>query len=191
MSVRPEILARCKAIVDGRIKSTARKALNYYIATRWRLAEVGEGFQSSIVTRIPPGSRIGSFAYIGKNFYSAGPISLGDLAMISTSVTIVGNDHGFDDEQTPMRLAFRWMQNITIFEADVWVGHGAVIKAGITVGKGSVIAAGAIVTKNVEPYSIVAGNPARVIKRRFSDSATERYDRTLYEERLVPSQERA
>ena len=52
---------------------------------------------------------------------------------------------------------------------DVWIGHGAIILPGRNVGTGAVIAAGAIVTKDVAPYTIVAGNPARVIRRRFSE----------------------
>jgi phosphonate metabolism protein (transferase hexapeptide repeat family) len=55
---------------------------------------------------------------------------------------------------------------------DVWIGHGAVILPGRTIGIGAVVAAGAIVTKNVAPYTIVAGNPARPIRRRF-DEVTE------------------
>ena len=58
--------------------------------------------------------------------------------------------------------------NITIGN-DVWIGHGAFIKPGITIGDGAIIGAMAVVTKNVAPYHIVAGNPARVIKQRFSD----------------------
>ena len=53
---------------------------------------------------------------------------------------------------------------------DVWIGHGAVILPGLTIGHGAVIAAGAAVTKNVEPYAIVAGVPARRIKWRFAKS---------------------
>lgn len=51
---------------------------------------------------------------------------------------------------------------------DVWIGSHALIMGGVTIGDGAVVAAGAVVTKNVEPYSIVAGVPARVIKKRFS-----------------------
>ncbi|PZO81330.1 MAG: chloramphenicol acetyltransferase [Mesorhizobium amorphae] len=57
---------------------------------------------------------------------------------------------------------------------DVWIGHGAVILPGRTVGDGAVIAAGAIVSKDVAPYTIVGGNPARPIRRRFSDEVAER-----------------
>lgn len=50
---------------------------------------------------------------------------------------------------------------------DVWIGYGAIICSGVTICKGAIIAAGAVVTKNVEPYSIVGGNPAKLIKYRF------------------------
>lgn len=53
---------------------------------------------------------------------------------------------------------------------DVWIGEGAYIKAGISIGDGSVIGMGSVVTKNVEPYTIVAGNPARLIRYRFEKS---------------------
>ncbi|QCI63921.1 chloramphenicol acetyltransferase [Phreatobacter stygius] len=57
---------------------------------------------------------------------------------------------------------------------DVWIGHGGVVLAGRTVGTGAVVAAGAIVTKDVAPYTIVGGNPARVIRRRFDEPTAER-----------------
>lgn len=56
-----------------------------------------------------------------------------------------------------------------IVEDDVWIGTGAMIMSGVTVGKGAIVAAGAVVTKNVPPYSIVGGNPAKVIKYRFDE----------------------
>jgi phosphonate metabolism protein (transferase hexapeptide repeat family) len=57
---------------------------------------------------------------------------------------------------------------------DVWIGHGAVILPGRNVGTGAVIAAGAIVTKDVPAYTIVGGNPARIIRRRFTESVADR-----------------
>jgi acetyltransferase-like isoleucine patch superfamily enzyme len=56
-----------------------------------------------------------------------------------------------------------------IIEDEVWIGTNAMLFSGITIGKGAVIAAGSIVTKNVPPYAIVGGNPARIIRYRFSE----------------------
>ncbi len=57
----------------------------------------------------------------------------------------------------------------TIVGHDVWIGSEAMIMAGVTIGSGAVIASRAVVTKNVEPYAVIGGNPAEVIKYRFSD----------------------
>jgi virginiamycin A acetyltransferase len=57
----------------------------------------------------------------------------------------------------------------TVVGNDVWIGHDAIIMPGVTIGSGAIIASGAVVTKDVAPYTIVGGNPAQVIRRRFSD----------------------
>ena len=54
-----------------------------------------------------------------------------------------------------------------VFEGDNWIGASAIILKGVTIGKGSVIAAGSVVTKSIEPYTIVGGVPAKTIKKRF------------------------
>lgn len=61
-----------------------------------------------------------------------------------------------------------------IVKDDVWIGLGAIICSGVTIGQGAIIAAGAIVTKNVEPYSIVGGNPAKIINYRFDKNMIEK-----------------
>ncbi len=63
---------------------------------------------------------------------------------------------------------------------DVWIGHGAVILPGRNIGTGAVIAAGAIVTKDVPAYTIVAGNPARIVRRRFSEEIAGRLGRLAW-----------
>ena len=57
----------------------------------------------------------------------------------------------------------------TVVGNDVWIGHDAMIMPGVTIGSGAIIASGAVVTKDVAPYTIVGGNPAQVIRQRFSD----------------------
>ncbi|WP_441238757.1 chloramphenicol acetyltransferase [Bradyrhizobium sp. 930_D9_N1_4] len=63
---------------------------------------------------------------------------------------------------------------------DVWIGHGAVVLPGRNIGTGAVIAAGAIVTKDVPAYTIVAGNPARIVRRRFSEEVADRLARLAW-----------
>ncbi|WP_349509029.1 DapH/DapD/GlmU-related protein [Neorhizobium sp. NCHU2750] len=76
-----------------------------------------------------------------------------------------------------MRLAFTWGHRVTVFETDVWVGHGAILRSGITLGRGCVVAAGSVVTKDVEPFAIVGGNPAKVIRYRFAEDRRMQHDR--------------
>ncbi len=76
----------------------------------------------------------------------------------------------FEGEQDEDEF-FNWRRSspVTIGH-DVWIGHGAIILAGRTVGNGAVIAAGAVVTKDIEPYMIVGGSPAKPIRQRFPDT---------------------
>jgi acetyltransferase-like isoleucine patch superfamily enzyme len=62
-----------------------------------------------------------------------------------------------------------WSRGDVNIGNDVWIGTGAFIRSGVTIGSGAIIGAKSVVTKNVEAYEIVAGNPARTIRKRFSD----------------------
>jgi phosphonate metabolism protein (transferase hexapeptide repeat family) len=76
-------------------------------------------------------------------------------------------------------FAWRRAQPVVIAH-DVWIGHGAIVLPGRTVGIGAVIAAGAVVTKDVAPYSIVAGNPARIVRQRFPTDIAQRLIRLAW-----------
>lgn len=180
MRVRDEVIAQCRAQIDSPVKAWARAIINAWLMRRRRIEEMGEGFQLSASTFVPAGSRLGHFGYIGAGFGSGSPVVLGDLTMLSTAIKIVGNDHGIDDVNTSIRLAFRWSHQVTIFEADTWIGHGAIIRAGVRVGRCAVVAAGAVVTKDVPPFAVVGGNPARIIRDRFSDADRGRYEDMLF-----------
>ena len=104
--------------------------------------------------------------------------------MFGPAVTIVSGDHRSD-------IIGKYMIEITdsekrseddldvVIEDDVWVGTGAIILKGVTIGRGSIIAAGALITKDVPPYSIVGGVPARVIKMRFTPEEIKRHENNL------------
>jgi acetyltransferase-like isoleucine patch superfamily enzyme len=63
---------------------------------------------------------------------------------------------------------------------DVWIGERVMLARGVVIGDGAIVGAGAVVTRSIEPFSIVGGNPARVIRRRFSDALCERYLRACW-----------
>ena len=115
-------------------------------------------------------SKIGSFCSIGANvqilsschpsseFVSTSPVFYSTNKQCGTSFV---KDTTFDEH--------RFIEGYSaIIGNDVWIGRNAMIMGGITVGDGAIIAAGAIVTKDVPPYAVVAGMPARIIKYRFS-----------------------
>ena len=76
---------------------------------------------------------------------------------------------------------FDWRrENSVTVGHDVWLGHGSTLLPGVSVGNGSVVGAGAVVSRDVEPYTIVGGVPARVIRRRFDEAIGERLDRLAW-----------
>lgn len=80
--------------------------------------------------------------------------------------TYRSNDYFPGETQDAAIFVWRLQNKVTIGH-DVWIGHGAILLPGVTVGTGAVVAAGAVVTRTVAPYDIVAGVPARLVKRRF------------------------
>lgn len=71
-------------------------------------------------------------------------------------------------------------QDCAIIGNDVWIGHGVIVLPGVTVGDGAVLAAGAVVSKDVEPYTIVGGVPAKIIRERFSRTIAEKLTRMAW-----------
>jgi acetyltransferase-like isoleucine patch superfamily enzyme len=100
-------------------------------------------------------------------------IQIGDNVLIAENVAIRDTDHRFSDIHTPIRSQGIITAKVMIGN-DVWIGYGAVITKGIIIGEGSVIGANSVVTKDVPPYMVVAGSPARIIRKRGSD--TELFD---------------
>ena len=90
------------------------------------------------------------------------PIRIGNDVRIAGHCMMVSANHRFDDPDQPIRTQGMKYAPIVI-EDDVWVASRVNIMAGVTVGRGSILAAGAVVTKDVPPYSIMAGVPARCI----------------------------
>jgi len=112
---------------------------------------------------------------------------IGKFCMIASDVTFIMNGanhlsqsissypfaifgHGWEDA---MKNKSYPTKGDTIIGNDVWIGHNATIMPGVTIGDGAIIATNATVTKDVEPYTIVGGNPAKPIKKRFSNSEIE------------------
>ena len=93
------------------------------------------------------------------------PITFGSGVLVGPNVVIVSSNHRFDLTDRPISEQGHVLAPITIGD-DCWIGANAVILAGVTVGQGTIVSAGSVVTRDTEPYSIVAGSPAKPIGRR-------------------------
>lgn len=111
----------------------------------------------------------GNNVQLGHNCLVQCDISFGNNILIARNVSFVGrDDHRFDIVGSTIWNSPRGDSYKTYIGNDIWIGHGAIIMGGVTIGDGAVIAAGSVVTKDVEPYTIYAGNPAKKIRNRFN-----------------------
>ena len=109
-------------------------------------------------------AQVGKNVYIGANCM-LGEVVLRDDVLLGSNVDILdgGRQHCFDDIDIPIRKQARVSQKVTIGE-DTWIGNGSLVMQSI--GKKCVIGAGSVVSRQVEDYSVVAGNPARILRKR-------------------------
>lgn len=130
-------------------------------------------------------TEIGNDVYIGPNarFSAVKGLYIADKVVFGPGVTIMGGNHNIrcigryiidvheknEDDDQPVHI-----------ETDAWIGANAIILKGVTIGRGAVVGAGAVVTKDVEPYAIVGGNPARKIRMRFTPEEIARHEQLLY-----------
>lgn len=135
-------------------------------------------------------AEIGDYSYIMQDG-SVWCATIGKFANIASSVRINATNHptwratlhhftyragDYWKEEENETDFFAWRrENRVVIGHDVWIGHGATILPGVTVGDGAVIGAGAVVSKDVEPYMIVGGVPARIIRERFDRGTAESF----------------
>lgn len=186
--VNEETLSLCKRkLREPIIKSFLRIVYSRYLQLRYGIEPMGMGFQWGRWKRwnIRRGVlKIGHFVFIGPGTSIIYPTVIGDLCMIAPETHFIGNDHGIEQVGTPTRLARPEKDcrtQATILESDVWIGQRSTILAGVRIGRGAVVAAGSVVTKNVPAYTVVAGIPARFIRRRFRIQSDElEHNKQLY-----------
>ncbi len=107
---------------------------------------------------------IGNNTLIGMGNTIIGPITVGNNVIFAQNIVASALNHEYTDVNIPI-VDQKILTKPIIIGDDCWIAANAVITAGTIIGKHSVVAGGAVVTKNVPPYSVVAGNPAKVIKQ--------------------------
>ena len=176
-----DVIARCKATLGERVflaEGASVVCESLRIGDRSYVA-AGCVLRDRVV--------IGDDCSLNPHVVLAGRVTLGDGVRIASFATLYGFNHRFDDLDVPI-----WLQGLDevgiVVEDDVWIGTHVVVTDGVTIGAHSVIAAGAVVTKDVPPWSVVAGVPARVIRDRrdrrptSSDGGLARFDERVSEQ---------
>lgn len=143
-----------------RLKEFFGKRIFKYCGTNVNIGK-GARFGNGKHIQIGNNSGIGMYCKVPNN------VIIGEDVMMGLNVTIFGSNHNFDRTDIPMRKQGMKSYDPVIIEDDVWIGSNAIIMPGLTIKKGTIIGAGAIVTKNFPAYSIIAGNPAKLIKSRL------------------------
>lgn len=111
---------------------------------------------------------LGTSIYIGRNCHVGTNVNIGSYVLIASNVSFVGGDHDITNVDIKMFNSGRGTQSGIVIEDDVWIGHGAIVMDGIRLRSGSIVAAGAVVTKSFPAYSIIGGNPAKLIRMRVA-----------------------
>lgn len=146
----------------GRWFRTVREAL-----CRGFLAAAGSQINIESGVFVADGAHLcigsGSALGTGCRIYGA---DIGEAVIVAPGVVIFKDNHIFEDLDRPIAGQGRGPTRIAVVEDWAWIGERAMIMPGRRVGRGAIVGAGAVVTRDVEPYSIVAGNPARVVGRR-------------------------
>lgn len=109
---------------------------------------------------------IGDSSGIGIDCVISGKTIIGNNVMMGPECVFITRNHKFDKLEIPMQDQGYTEEEQIEIEDDVWIGRRVIILPGVTIGKGAIIGAGAVVTKNIPPYAIGGGVPAKIIKYR-------------------------
>lgn len=144
----------------------AKKRALFYYKT---LPKCGDGLyvHPDVAIYYPQNVEIGSYVQVNRGVFitASDKITVGNNVLIGPYTVINSGNHIYADPDTPIRLQGHHISPIVI-EDDVWIGSHAVILPGVHIKRGAVVAAGAVVNKDVEEFTVVAGVPAKEIKRR-------------------------
>ena len=176
----------------------ARTALTVFGKKRFLTHGNGLHLGANVRLWAPDKLQIGDNVYIGKDSLIECTATIGNHCLIANRVAFVGrHDHDFRQIGIPVRFSI-WIGDLpssaaireqeVVVSDDVWIGYGAILLTGITVGRGAIVAAGSVVTKNVEPYTIVAGNPAKKVGLRFTEDELRQHEVAIERSQFIVSE---
>lgn len=109
---------------------------------------------------------VGSRSQLGQNARLGGTITIGEDVLMGPDVVMMSTSHEYSSIDIPINKQGAAIEKSIIIDDDVWIGTRVIILPGVHIGKKSIVAAGSVVTKSFEPYSIIGGVPAKLIKKR-------------------------
>lgn len=151
-------------VSDARL-SFGAKSIRAFL-TRGFVARAGKDINIEKGAIFDTSVEIGDNSGIGINCTLYGKVIIGDDVMMGPEVFIYTTNHRYDDLTIPMAKQGYTEEQPVVIGNDVWIGSRVTIMPGIHIGDGAIVGSSAVVTKDVEPYGIVAGNPAKVIGSR-------------------------
>ncbi|HAT64752.1 MAG TPA: acyltransferase [Flavobacteriaceae bacterium] len=110
--------------------------------------------------------KIGKYVRINENVFLQGKITIGDYALIAPNVAIYTQEHVHQDVSLPVVKQGALTHKEVVLKDNVWLGRNVVVLPGITIGEGAIVGANSVVTKDVVPFTIVGGVPAKLIRER-------------------------
>ena len=144
--------------------SLGSKYIRYYLVKNF-IDKCGKNVKIQTGVLLSPFIEIGDNCEINEHVRIRANIKIGNYVLIAPNVQLISENHEFKNANIAIRKQGDIFGNITI-EDDVWIATNAIILPNITIGKGSIIGAGSVVTKHIENYTIVGGNPAKLIAKR-------------------------
>ena len=145
-------------------RSKFAKKIRYFFGKH--ICDVGDNVNIEHNAQFSPELVIGDNSGIGINSEIYGPVEIGKNVLMGPEVIIYTNGHRYDDLSVPIREQGFTKERKVIISDDCWIGRRVMIMPGVRIGTGCIIGAGSIVTKDIPPYSVVAGVPARIVKSR-------------------------
>ena len=161
------------------LRQFVRNIKMVFLRKKYRLHHVHHTFYMGGKSRVHSDLIAGRFTFMNYGCDICPKVVAGDYVMFAPGVMITGSDHEISDPLIPMYFTNRPDLDETIIEDDVWLGARSIVMSGVRIGKGSVVAAGSVVTKDVAPYSIIAGVPAKLIRKRFDDESIKQHENML------------
>ena len=156
--------------MKNKLRISYRLIRMFFLRKKLKLKNVHKTFYAGGKSKISPDLVAGVYSYIGPNCLIYPKVNIGAYTMLANNVSIIGGDHNFSKIGIPIIFSGRGILNETFIGKDVWIGAFSIIMTGVKIGDGSIIGAGSVVTKDIEPYCVYAGVPAKKIKNRFKNS---------------------